>query len=280
MADNVLFEIDASKILAKLHLAGIKAGGLLDAKTDFYINTGIIDDDPKATPENPGKVTFDLTNSSTEYQLGYVTTVSYYKSYDVEKDMNALAMVRSKVFGDGSKVDDKLKDNKEEYEKFEAAANSLTSIVAARAGGSIKISIDDLKTDDGVKKLKDALAKAVENEEEEYNQTIAAAKEKVAEKLNGYMQTFAGKDNMTEQIKADSLGMINIADEVKDSTDKTLVKMFEIQEMSDQAKAKQVAQFQAKFKQASDKEKSDGKTFKNCTQKICFYVTYNLNVDK
>ena len=50
---NPVFEIDASKLLAKLHLAGQQA-----IPNSKVINTGIKDNDPKADPNSPGKVTF------------------------------------------------------------------------------------------------------------------------------------------------------------------------------------------------------------------------------
>ena len=79
MADKepeVLFEIDAAKILAKLHLAGLQPC-TYDQNKEFIVNTGIKNDDPKAKPENPGKVEFDLGNSQGEYELGFVTSVTY-----------------------------------------------------------------------------------------------------------------------------------------------------------------------------------------------------------
>jgi len=79
MADKepeILFEVDAAKILAKLHLAGLQPC-TYDQNKQFIVNTGIKNDDPKAKPEDPGKVEFDLGNSQGEYELGFVTAVTY-----------------------------------------------------------------------------------------------------------------------------------------------------------------------------------------------------------
>lgn len=67
---EILFDVDASKILAKLHLGALEA--CKNWRADgFFVNTGIKNDNPSATPDNPGKVEFDLTNE--QYEVGYVT---------------------------------------------------------------------------------------------------------------------------------------------------------------------------------------------------------------
>lgn len=60
-----------AEVLAKMHLAALMGIGREPKK--FIVNTGVKDDDPKATPDNPGKVTFDTENESGVYELGYVT---------------------------------------------------------------------------------------------------------------------------------------------------------------------------------------------------------------
>ena len=50
MADAMLFEVDASKIVAKLHLAGRQPLKIEYGKGEFLANTGVVDDDVKATP--------------------------------------------------------------------------------------------------------------------------------------------------------------------------------------------------------------------------------------
>ena len=99
MADEpkALFEVDASKILAKLHLAGVQSIKL-DAG-EFFVNSGIKNDDPNAKPDNPGKVEFDLTNAKGEYEVGYVGSIKYERSFDVQKKLDELAKEFSKEAG-------------------------------------------------------------------------------------------------------------------------------------------------------------------------------------
>lgn len=63
MANEIVFEINAADMIAKLHLGGVMACDRYDKNTSFIVNTGIIDDDPNAKPDSPGKVKFNLDNS-------------------------------------------------------------------------------------------------------------------------------------------------------------------------------------------------------------------------
>lgn len=78
MADDIVFEINAEDIIAKLHLSGRQAGKGYDKNTSFIVNSGIKGDDLNATPESPGKVKFMLDNSSGQYELGFVTQLGPY----------------------------------------------------------------------------------------------------------------------------------------------------------------------------------------------------------
>lgn len=71
---EILFDVDASKILAKLHLGALEACKQWRAD-GFFVNTGIKNDNPTATPDNPGKVEFDITNG--QYEVGYVTDIDF-----------------------------------------------------------------------------------------------------------------------------------------------------------------------------------------------------------
>lgn len=77
MADDIVFEINAEDVIAKLHLAGVMACKY-DKNTSFIVNSGIKDDDPNAKPESPGKVKFMLDNSQGTYELGFVTQLGPY----------------------------------------------------------------------------------------------------------------------------------------------------------------------------------------------------------
>ena len=103
MADAMLFEVDASKIVAKLHLAGRQPLEIEYGKGEFLANTGVVDDDVKATPENPGKVSFDIARKS--YQVGYVVAVQYFKKYGIEDALKKLKDAFEKAIGNSSKID-------------------------------------------------------------------------------------------------------------------------------------------------------------------------------
>lgn len=266
MADQMLFEVDASQIIAKLHLAGLQ--GIDIPNGEFIVNTGIINDDSKATPDNPGKVSFDLTNKQYEYEVGYVVDLEYKKSFGLEKIPDQIQDILSKTSGDDSKLLDGLKDNKEQYQKFKELSDNLKAIFAAKGA---KIDDDQFSSLDKIKELKEKTKELVNAESAEYDKVISQKKEYAAGKLMTYMKAFAGADNV-DTIDSTKLGMIDIANDVKDSTDKRLVVMYEIQPMKDQEKAKLVDQFKANF--IKDPKKP------NCKQKVCFKVKYSLNVEK
>lgn len=81
MADEVkaLFTIDISEILAKKHLGGLMTVKSENVDHEFIINTGIKNDDQKATPDNPGKVKFDMDNAQLQYEIGFVTQTDVYQ---------------------------------------------------------------------------------------------------------------------------------------------------------------------------------------------------------
>ena len=266
MADNVLFEVDASQIIAKLHLAGLQAAGTIKTG-DFFINTGIKNDNPKANPDNPGKVSFDLKNSSGQYQLGYVTTVEYHKTYDLENSINDLQNYLAKTTGKDSSIKDKL--DAKEQKQFD---DLKTSIIGIFKTNDIKVDEKNFDTVDGIKEIrKTALDQIGEQDKKAYDDVMSKTKKDVADKLNAYLNVFAGADNV-DKVDEKSMGMIDLSDKINDPNANGLVKMFEIQPASEQELAKMTAQFKIDFKKDPVK--------KNCKQKICFYVLYTLNIDK
>ena len=266
MADDVLFEVDASQIVAKLHLAGVQAAPRITTE-DFFINSGIKNDNPKANPNDPGKVTFDLKNSSGEYELGYVTTVVYHKAYDLENTINEIYDHLSKTAGDKSSIQDKPDSN--EHKEFEKRKEELKTILT---GYNVKFDEKNLDTADGIKEIRTtAINEIGKNDEDAYKTMISEKKKAAVDCIKSYMDVFAGTDNV-EQIKEQSLKMIDLSDKTKDSNANGLVKNFEIQPMSEQEKAKMIEQFKVNFRKDPTKN--------NCKQKICFIVKYTLNVDK
>lgn len=266
MADDVLFEVDASQIVAKLHLAGCQAASKRSTE-DFFINTGIKNDNPKANPNNPGKVAFDLKNSTGKYELGYATEMIYVKSYDVVNLVNQIYDHLAKTSGDKSHIDDKSDSN--EHKEFEERKEELKTILAAK---NIKFENDSLDTTEGIRKIRDdVIVKMIDDENKDYNNILTELKTKVAKSVKEYMNVFAGSDNVNP-ITESSFKMITLSDKVKDSNSNGLVKNFEIQPATEQEVAKMVEQFKLNFKKDSKKA--------NCKQKVCFVVKYTLNVDK
>lgn len=267
-----MLTVDASQLVAKLHLAGLQASGKREG--DFIVNTGIKNDSPNASPDNPGKVEFDLTGK--KYQVGYVTDVSYYKAFGLDDAMNSFEELRSKLKGDNSSIFDKTS---KEYEDYENAAQILLDVISSHEAGSVFKKVDDIQTDDDVKKLKDAVKDAAKTDNDQYDRIMQGEKDVIAGILNNYMAAFVGKDNVTTKVTADNLATMTLSPIIKDANSKGLVNNFEIQPISDSEKDKLIAQFRANFQKALETQKIDPK-FQNCNEKICFYVAYDLDVDK
>ena len=267
MADNVLFEVDASQIIAKLHLAGVQAVSL--EKDEFIVNTGILNDDANAKPDKPGKVMFDLKNSSGEYQAGFATWLEYHKTYELENLMNDLSQLLAKVVGDKSKLQDK--DKKEQQKQISTLESRIKTILSPYG---INAEDEQLKDPEKLAELKKEALDTIGNDDKAlYDKAVEEVSKYAAQKLNTYMVMFAGKDNV-KNIGPLDMGMIDISDKVKGPNDKSLVSMFEVQPMSEQEKAKMVEQFKLNYKEDPSKKNL------NCKQKVCFVVKYTLNVDK
>ena len=103
MADDVLFEVDASQIVAKLHFAGLQATREGYHGGAFFVNTGMKDDDPKGEPDKIGKARFDLTNKSGTYQFGWVKPINYKLDDIIDGLLQDLDTLRSYVLSNGGK---------------------------------------------------------------------------------------------------------------------------------------------------------------------------------
>lgn len=265
MADSVLFEVDASEIIAKLHLAGLQS--IKIESGEFLVNTGIINDNPKAKPDDPGDVKFDLKNTSKEYEVGYAMTISYKKAFDLEDTIDSIADLLAKTSGDKSKLNDEAFKKSDDYKNLESSKAYVAKIFNSR---NEKLADDDLTDPKKIKELKDKAKELVNADLEEYDKTISEAKEYCLVKISSYLKNFAGTANV-KQFDATALELVDISSKAVDSTSSGLVKMYEIQPMSEQEKGKLISQFRANFKKDPSKA--------NCTQKICCKVKYILNVD-
>lgn len=262
MADAVLFEVDAAKILAKLHLAGqsqIKGKG-------FIVNSGIKNDAKNATPENPGKVTFDLTNKTGDYQVGYVNQVTYTKSYafdGIDKVLSELSELVKKKTGAGvdAKVDSNDEKKIEELKKKVADA-FINDPKQLKDGDKDTGKLD---TVDGIAEIKKIADDQNTADKGAYEKAMTDASTEAISNLKTYLDTFAGADHV-EQFK--EANMILVSSAAKDQSFKDLVKDFEIQPISEAEKTKLGSAFAAK------------KGENNCVWNVCFRVQYHLDIDK
>ena len=284
MDSDFLFTVDAAQILAKLHLAGLQAVGY-DMASQFIVNTGIKNDNPKASPEKPGKVTFDLTNATGVYQVGFVSRVKYKNTSQIDSILSDIAALRSKKLGDklknGSDEERNAKDSEmtklrdELMKAFKSIKSDALKKVTVDVGDKKGLSVLDEKNLDmiltdmnALKALKAALEKA--STENDFSQgtgranAIDAVKKDAVKQITSYLQVFAGKDNVTA-IEDDNVTVMNVSLKAKDSNYKGLVDSFAIQPMPDNERGKMNAQF-------SGKEERE--------ENICFAVNYHIDVEK
>lgn len=100
------FVVDAGKILAQFHL-----GGCAIDKDAFFFNAGIVDMDGGATPDNPGKTSFNTQNSSGVYEFAYMPktlNVDIGLTYE-QFDADLQKKIESAGIADDQKTIDKLK---------------------------------------------------------------------------------------------------------------------------------------------------------------------------
>lgn len=261
MASDVLFEVDASQILAKLHLAGLQPLSGYDKKTEFIVNTGIKNDNQNAKPDNPGKVEFDLKNSSGEYEVGFVMNIKYTRGFNVDDKLNDIQQIISK--NANKKLDAEIDDK--EQKRLEELKKQIKTIVP-------DLKDDDIKSYEGIEKAIKTY-KSNKKQDDDYAVKVNEGKEKAKEFLTTYMRVFAGTDNVKD-ISLDNIAAIEISQKVKDSNDSALVKMYEIIPITDAEKQKLIADFRATLK------KNPNNTENNCTARICYKIKYDLNVDK
>ena len=281
MAENVLFDVDASQILAKLHLAGRQALKF-DNTHLFIVNTGIQNDNLKATPDKIGNVKFDLKNASGEYEVGFVMEIQYRKNFDIDDNLKSintqydelvkLDELYEKTLGDKSNINDSA--DKKEAKEFDELANKLKPMLDK----TMPDSSFDLKTKEGIKevakflsKKKENLIKQQEKDDAELNEIKKSAIDVAIKYLTTYMTGFAGPDRV-KNLNEDNIQMIQVSPTITELNDPKLVKLFSIQAIPSQENEKLIAHFRATLSKAPDK--------KNCKEHVCFKIKYNLNIDK
>ena len=281
MADDVLFNVDASQIIVKLHFAGLQATRDGQKGGAFFVNTGIKDDDPKGTPEKIGKTAFDLKNSSNTYQFGYIVPITYTYGGNNKASLDDLSKDVSDVIDIVSHMDKDslLKPADKDKKNIETIDNKSKSIIELCKDNGIKL--DDGKTEitadkfnfkdsDQLKKLNDIIDKAKSDNKaanagkSSFDVAFDEASAEAKKFIEKYMVVFAGKDNTA--VTEENIGVMQVSNNLKGPNDASLVKMFEIQPITAQEKGKIEAEAKANPK--------------NAVKTICFYVEYNLNVEK
>ena len=225
---NPVFEIDASKLLAKLHLAGQQA-----IPNSKVINTGIKDNDPKADPNSPGKVTFMFSKSG-EYQLSVLKLIQYRIPIDIKQNKNIEkadkelvskyklpSLFDEKAQEEAAKEEDKKDDSKknaskegskdDEDKKKEADEKTSLTDKAAKEKTSVNDSLHVPSFLDFITEAEDK-DDTSKKEAEQNQKEIDKLHEQILKELDSYAEfkVDAGKKKGTAEAKS---GMKNMFDE-------------------------------------------------------------------
>ncbi len=207
--NDAVFEIDAGKILAKLHLAGQEQLASMKA---IAINTGIVNPVAKATPKDPGKVEFDLDNKTGEYQFAVLKILSYKVPLDISKNKKIIKLqeelekAKEKDAKDSKNkpVKKEEKPNEQNAKKEETdKKTSLTAQVKTQVKDSLQVKsfLDFLIEADNPEENKDD-ANSSKSEVDKKSKTYEA-QEKLLKELESFkIQNYkADPDNFDDSIK-------------------------------------------------------------------------------
>lgn len=166
MADNnFLFEIDAGKILAKMHL-----GGQMKYKNLKFFNTGILNNEDKK-PEDitaKSKITFDFENKSGIYEIGVLVP-------DVDIKMpNTPDEIASAEYGANKEVED-------DVDKQSGITDDAEEVDKKKEEEKEKLSPEEIK-------------KMQEENKKAFNDTIIKGRKIAVGYLQAYMTSFAGAE--------------------------------------------------------------------------------------
>lgn len=180
MAEDTLFDIDAGQILAKLHLSA-----KTQAPNFIVVNTGIKDEKDTDSAENPGKSTFDFSNKSGEYEVGFITLdFKYYEKIVLEDDPII------------QKANEKLKKVKEnrsatDNEKSVAKAVQERNNAIIKRFSDLAKKIKPESSDDEIKAAVEEVNK--ERADEKTKKINEHLKKLVLPQITSYFETFCGK---------------------------------------------------------------------------------------
>lgn len=221
---KAMFEIDAGKLLAKLHLAGQE-----QVPNSIVINTAVKDPDSKATPQNPGKVSFDTKTQS--YQVAVVKKVTFKDVIDPTKG--------EKVIKAQKKIDDYKKKHGENHEKDSATdkTNEMDKQEKDKYYNELLDALDQYKVpgytrdkdnpEESVKKFNEALEKENKKRTEDYKKAVEETKKAALEDLATYYKNFAGQD-AEAKVKSNSNSIavfdVNADGSLTDAKDFTTIK--------------------------------------------------------
>ena len=272
--DTMLFTVDASDIIVKLHFSGLQAVRR-DASqgNGFVVNTGIVDDDPQGSPEKLGKTKFDLKNQTGEYYAGIVTDFTYFTSFKLQNAITDVFKLRAKLYGNGKKLLDPAGDE-EDIKKFDEYANMIKD--AFKKAGAKVPDDESFHSEEGLIKVRDDASKIVNSDvSDDYDRQLSAKTVEVAKVIDKYMNVFAGADN-TKDINKSNVIAMQVSNDFKSVKDcSKFIKDFKIQPIS----SKEQETIDAKLRQDSANSKdASGKV--ECTARMCFYVKYVLKVEQ
>lgn len=281
-----LFDVDASQILAKLHLAGLEPVTL--NANQFIVNTAIKNDNPKANPNNPGKVTFDLSNPSGEYCVGFVTEIKYSDKKQGENQgvLEDLARIQHVIQSSSNSTDDPInkKIDEKKAKELDAAKEELKKIYADNKSvfdqalktiEKEKIDINDSQTitPDNIGKLHDVVKNAFkqsspdakDNEKTPRAIEIDKASINAISQLKTYMVNFAGPDK-GDKITADNCAVLPISNSMVDSNSSGLItSTFRIAE---------------RLEAETEKLRAAAQAGELVVEKICFATMYGIELNR
>lgn len=267
-----LFILSASKLIAKLHLAGMQT-----VKTKNLINTGIIDYDEGAKPENPGKVDFNLENKEGVYEVGIWKLISYeldpMTKEANDSELKKLMDEKNKLIEKLKKKDPKITD--ETISKDQEISKKDEEIQKRKEKLGLADKKDN-KEDSNEEDQKEKDPKELEKEREELKKNSELFKESEAfkkeaiDELTTYFDNFVGKENVKVKIDNEHIiGPFFISSKIKPGG----VKDIEIDD-----------KFEIIPLEGSELEKENKAIMKDVSKKvnsnICFKVKYKLNIDE
>ena len=242
--NDSLFEINAGKILAKLHLAAQQA-----IPNSIAINTGIVNPVAKADPENPGNVDFNLDNKSGEYQFAVLKLLQYHVPIDLSKNKKLAELQKklekakekdkkngkdkhsdAKLTAKTKDEDDKDKDTEGEVDKNSEAYKVQQEILKEFASYNLK---DYKESKDNFEESTESFKQAVEAENkkrsDEKEQKQEALQKEAFTDIQTYFTTISGKQNASK-IKQTDIVQLNadVDGKTKDPTQFKDIKDFKI----------------------------------------------------